>query len=60
MFTLIHLLKSLFARSEPALHHDEAYLAESVDIPDLGRRMRALDDRARNPWSGITLGLYNR
>ncbi|MBQ1764874.1 MAG: DUF3563 family protein, partial [Aquincola sp.] len=33
---------------------EEAYLAESVDIYDLERRMRTLDERRLNPqWGGL-------
>jgi hypothetical protein len=44
--------------SRPA--EDDAFLAGSVDIYDLERRMRAIEDRARNPFGGIALGLYTR
>ncbi len=43
MKTLVDLLKTLFARRDPA--YDEEFLAESADIYDLERRMRVLDER---------------
>jgi hypothetical protein len=46
MNKITNLLKNLFVRQEPTL--DEAYLAESVDIYDLERRMRELDGRRRD------------
>lgn len=61
MFALFRPLKSalaLLARAEPQHDRDEAYLADAVDIYDLERRMRAIDNRARNANAGITFGLY--
>jgi hypothetical protein len=58
MFSLLKLLKSLFPRAEPRPDVDNAYLADAVDIYDLERRQRALDERGRNPFGGIALGLY--
>ena len=63
MFTLLHPLKALLdflSRTEPQHDRDEAYLADAVDIYDLERRMRAIDDRGRNPSAGIAFGLYPR
>ncbi|MCR5863977.1 MAG: DUF3563 family protein [Aquincola tertiaricarbonis] len=52
MTKIIEMLHDLM-RPEPAAL-DEAYLAESVDIYDLERRMRELDDRRMNPqWGGL-------
>lgn len=49
IFELIHDLLS----PEPQAI-EEAYLAESVDIYDLERRMRTLDERHLNPqWGGL-------
>jgi len=33
-------------------------VADAVDIYDLERRQRILDERGRNPLGGIALGLY--
>jgi hypothetical protein len=60
MFTLLKLLNSLFPRVEPRQAVDEAFLAGAVDIYDLERRMRTVDERGRNPFGGIALGLYTR
>lgn len=52
MTKIIEMLHDLM-RPEPVAM-DEAYLAESVDIYDLERRMRELDDRRLNPqWGGL-------
>ena len=60
MTALLKFLESLFARTKPRLDAHDAYLAGSVDIYDLERRMRTLDERGRNPLGGISLGLYTR
>jgi hypothetical protein len=60
MFKLLHLLQSLLARHQPRHEYDEEYLAEAVDIYDLERRMRAIDERGRNGLSAIAIGLYPR
>jgi hypothetical protein len=60
MFPLLSFLNSLFPRAEPRRELDDAFLAGAVDIYDLERRMRTLDDRGRNPFGGIALGLYTR
>jgi hypothetical protein len=60
MSPLLKLLYSLFPRREPRADIDEAYLADAVDIYDLERRQRTLDERGRNPFGGIALGLYTR
>jgi hypothetical protein len=60
MSSLLQLLKS-FVFGSPSRHEaDEAYLAESVDIYDLERRMREIDQRGRAPAYGVSLGLYVR
>lgn len=58
MYPLLKVLFAFFSPIERCPAGDEAYLAESVDLNDLELRMRALDERGRNPRSGITLGLY--
>lgn len=60
MTALLKLLHSLFARTAPRPDANDAYLNDSVDIYDLERRMRTLDERGRNPLGGIALGLYTR
>ena len=63
MLSLFKPLKSLLAmiqRAEPRHDIDEAYLAQAVDIGDLERRMRTLDERGRSSFDGIRFGLYPR
>ena len=60
MNPILSFLKSLLPVIESQQERDEAYLAESVDILDLERRMRAIDERGRNRMGGITFGLYAR
>lgn len=60
MNTILTLLKSLLPSIESQAERDEAFLAESVDIHDLERRMRTIDERGRNRANGITFGLYAR
>ncbi len=60
MIMLLHLVQSLLDLFRPQRDLDESYLAESTDLCDLERRMRAIDDRGRDPVSGITFGLYAR
>lgn len=52
MNKFIEMLQDLVRPEQAA--QEEAYLAESVDIYDLERRMRELDGRKLNPqWSGL-------
>lgn len=60
MLPLFKFLQSLFARHPARSDGDEAYLSESVDIYDLERRMRSLDDSRRHAMWGIAFGLYPR
>lgn len=60
MMTLLHLMQSLLARLAPQGNPDDAYLAQAVDVADLEWRLRAIDERGRDPMSGIALGLYAR
>lgn len=49
---VIESLKGFIYPDTTAL--DDAYLADSVDIYDLERRMRELDDRRLSPmWPGL-------
>lgn len=60
MNTIFRFLQSLLPNIESQRDRDEAYLAESVDILDLERRMRSIDERGRNRHGGIIFGLYAR
>lgn len=60
MFTLYHLVQSFLDLFRPQRDLDESYLAQATDLCDLERRIRAIDERGRDPASGIALGLYVR
>jgi hypothetical protein len=60
MTKLLNLLKSLLPTIESQKERDEAYMADAVDIYDLERRMREIDERGRRNWSPIVHGLYAR
>lgn len=60
MISLFNFLKTFFARRQNRPQGDDAFLSESVDIYDLERRMRSLDDGRRSALSGIAFGLYPR
>ena len=60
MSTLLQRLKSLLVRAATRHDTDEQYLADAVDVYDLERRMRELDDRTSHPMSDIRFGLYSR
>jgi hypothetical protein len=60
MSSLIQLLRSLLPSVESQSDRDEAYLAGAMDIHDLERRMRSIDNRGRDRDAAITVGLYNR
>ena len=60
MFTLLQLLKSFLAQFASRGDRDTSYLAEAVDACDLEYRLRAIDERGRDPLSGIAIGLYPR
>lgn len=60
MTRLLDFIKGLIPRVEPQRVLDEAYLASSVDIHDLERRMRALEQRGGNATQGLTLLLGAR
>jgi hypothetical protein len=53
MSRLLDFIKALIPKLEPQHVLDEAYLAESVDIYDLERRMRELEQRSRNASQGL-------
>jgi len=58
MTTLLNLLKSLRPSIESQQDRDDAYVAGAVDICDLERRLREIDDRGRRDRSPIAHGLY--
>ena len=60
MSNLLNFLKSLLPTIESQHERDEAYMAQAVDIYDLERRMREIDERGRHGWSPIVHGLYAR
>ena len=60
MTTLLNLLKSLRPSIESQQDRDDAYVAGAVDICDLERRLREIDERGRRNWSPIASGLYAR
>jgi hypothetical protein len=60
MFKLLQFFQFVLARAERRDDRDEAYLAGAVDIQDLERRLRTIDERGRDPMTGIALGLYTR
>ncbi len=59
MIPLFHILKSLLLPPlAPPPDPDEQYLAQAVDAADLEYRLRALDERGRDPATGVALGLF--
>ena len=60
MTKLLNILKSLLPSIESQKDRDEAYMAAAVDLYDLERRMREIDERGRRNWSPIEHGLYAR
>ena len=58
MTTLLNLLKSLRPSIESQQDRDDAYVAGAVDICDLERRLREIDERGRRDLSPIAHGLY--
>jgi Protein of unknown function (DUF3563) len=59
MSSLFQMLQSLLPKIESQHERDEAYLAGAVDIHDLERRMRSIEQRGREAGS-ISAGLYTR
>jgi hypothetical protein len=60
MFTILQLFKSFLSQFASRSDRDDAYLAGAVDACDLEYRLRAIDERDRDPMSGIAIGLYPR
>ena len=56
LLSFLKSLKSLLPRLEPMQGYQEAYLADAVDIYDLERRMRQLDERAQSRSAHNMLG----
>ena len=57
MSKLFGLIEAILPEIEPQRARDEAYLAESVDIYDLERRMREIDQRGRTAANDLTFSL---
>ena len=57
MSRLFGLIQAILPEIEPQRARDEAYLAESVDIYDLERRMREIDRRGRSAANDLTFSL---
>lgn len=61
MNSLLKSLLNLFpASAAPAQDRDERYLAESVDIYDLERRMKQVDAGHHNPYAIGAYGIFMR
>ena len=54
---LLSLFQAILPEIEPQQARDQAYLAESVDIYDLERRMREIDQRSRSAGGDLTFSL---
>ena len=57
MSRLLGLIEAILPEIEPQQARDQAYLAESVDIYDLERRMREIDQRGRTAANDLTFSL---
>lgn len=57
MSAISKLIKALLPILPSQRERDEAYLAEALDICDLERRMRALDQREHTSPQALPLGL---
>ena len=51
------LIQAILPEIEPQHARDQAYLAQSVDIYDLERRMREIDQRGRSSANDLTFSL---
>lgn len=61
MNNFLHSIKNVFSLSlETNVEHDEAYLAESVDLVDLEMRMRQLEQHRRSGPVDGPYGLFIR
>jgi len=50
---VLELIQSLIPHIQTQAERDQAYLNESVDVYDLERRMREVDDRSRGCGMGL-------
>lgn len=60
MTPIYSFLKRLLPAIESQHERDEAYLAEAIDLHDLERRMRVIDERGRRGPASIALALITR
>jgi len=54
---LFGLIQAILPKIEPQQARDQAYLCQSVDIYDLERRMREIDQRGRSAANDLTFSL---
>ena len=57
MSKFLGLIQAMLPQIEPQQARDQAYLAQSVDIYDLERRMREIDQRGRCAANDLTFSL---
>lgn len=57
MSSFCGFIKALIPQVETQQDRDEAYLAQSVDLHDLERRMREVDARGRADVRGVALSI---
>ena len=57
MSKLFGLIQAMLPEIEPQQARDQAYLAQSVDIYDLERRMREIEQRGRGAANDLTFSL---
>ena len=57
MSHLLSILRSVLPTIESQAERDEAYLAAAVDLRDLERRMREIDQRGRTAANDLTFSL---
>ena len=61
MSSFLESIKNLFnVSASPAQDRDDQYLAESVDIYDLERRMRQVDSGRHNLYAIGSYGIFTR
>ena len=57
MSKLLGLIQAILPEIEPQQARDQAYLEQSVDIYDLERRMREIEQRGRTSANDMTFSL---
>ena len=57
MSKLSGLIQAILPEIEPQQARDQAYLEQSVDIYDLERRMREIEQRSRSAANDLTFSL---